>query len=89
MEALDDPSTQMKTLALSGVADLNMIEALSKITKFTDTTEVSLKRQAFAALEQLSQNGHKQEVESALKAKLKSEFDKFKRQRLADFLQSL
>ncbi len=86
---LNDPSAQVRMAALDGVAQLQLIDLTSKVLKLFDSKEVSLSRKSLSVLSELADCGHKQAVTAAVDSKLRSEFDRYKKEKLQDFLDSL
>lgn len=75
-------------MALDGVARLNMIELLEQVLDAFDAREISVAKQAKAALSQLWAQNHAAKIKSEVQAKLKKETDEFKRKKLQEFLDS-
>jgi HEAT repeat protein len=86
---LQDPSAQVRMVALDGVSQLELIDLSTKALKLFDSKEVSVSRKSLSVMSELADAGHKKEVSAAVESKLRSEFDRFKKEKLQNFLDGL
>lgn len=86
---ITDPSLEIRTAAVRGVGKLVIKEEIPRLAQMTSAKEVSLSRQIFQTLSELSAAGHKAEVETALRQKLKSVMDPHLNKKLNDLIVSL
>ena len=75
--------------ALDGVSRLEMVDLIPKVLKLFDAKEVSISRKSLAVMSELADSGHTPVVTSAIESKLKSEFDRGKKERLQQFLDGI
>jgi hypothetical protein len=87
-QALDDSSTQVRVTALAALALLDDAQVVDRVLRLSGSQEVSVSRQCLKTLEQLHRQGHKNVV-PAVRAKISSEADQFRRKRLSDFLENI
>jgi HEAT repeat protein len=88
-EALSDPSPQVRTAALHGVADLKLPGLLPAVLRLAHAPETVVWRQADSTLQTLHAEGFAAPVEQSLTDAVFQERDQFKRQRLKSLLESL
>lgn len=86
---LNDPSAQVRMAALDGVAQLQLVDLTAKVLKLFDSKEVSISRKSLSVLSELADSGHKPEVTAAVDSKLRTEFDRYKKEKLQNFLDGL
>lgn len=87
-KGIADSSSGVRVVALDGVARLNVIELLEQVLDAFDAREISVSKQAKAALSELWAQEHASEIKSEIQARLKKETDEFKRKKLQEFLDS-
>jgi HEAT repeat protein len=87
-QALDDSATQVRVAALAAVGLLDDGQVVDKLLRLSGSQELSISRQCLKTLEQLHRQGHKNVV-PAVRARISSETDQFKRKRLSDFLENI
>ena len=91
--SLADPAVTVKMAALEGVGALKLFDSLHSVLKLCDSKEVSLRTKALETVSMLFKADltveHKTKVKAAVAAKLKSELDSHKRERLSNLLESL
>ncbi len=85
-KAMSDPSSGIRVVALDGVARLNKIDLLEQVLDAFDAREISVSKQARAALAALSAADGSNKVKTEVQARMKKESDEFKRRKLQDFL---
>lgn len=86
---ITDQSLEIRTASVKGVGILTIKEEIPRLAQMTSAKEVSLSRQIFQTLSELAASGHKDEVESALRQKLKSVMDPHLSKKLNDLIVSL
>jgi len=86
---LQDPSPQVKLAALDGVSRFRLSALLPRVLRLFDSKEVSISRKSLTILSELACHGHTAEVVSAVEAKIHGEFDRYKKERLARFLDGI
>ncbi|CAN5349840.1 hypothetical protein BH10CYA1_BH10CYA1_17070 [soil metagenome] len=87
-KGIADSSSGMRVVALDGVARLNIIELLDQVLDAFAAREISVAKQAKAALSELWAQDHADKIKSEVQTKLKKETDEFKRKKLQEFLDS-
>ncbi len=88
-QGLRDPNLGVRQVAVAGVQSLSLIEFLPDILTISCSREVSLRNQAFQALQSLAQSGHSKAVLKATKQRLAWELNQDKRNRFVSFLDCL
>jgi HEAT repeat protein len=83
---LSDPAPQVRTIALDGVASLEIESVVSEVVKLTDSIEISVSRKAFDVLARLCQGAHKGAVAKAVEEAARAQSNKFRKDRLLEFL---
>jgi len=86
---LTDPSLEVRTQAVAGIGTLCIKGEIPRLAQLTSAKEVSFARQVFQTLSELAQAGHKVEVETALRQKLKSVMDPHLSRKLNTLIDSL
>lgn len=87
-KGIADQSPGIRVVALDGVARLNVIELLEQVLDAFAAREISVTKQAKAALSELWAQEHSAKIKSEIQARLKKETDEFKRKKLQEFLDS-
>jgi HEAT repeat protein len=87
-KALDDPSSSVKMAALAAVSQLKAAPLRDQVIRLGLLNEVSVSRQSFKTLSDLWDDGYAKEVAESVKARLESESDVYKKEKLSQFLQS-
>ncbi len=87
-QSLQDPAPSVRVTALSAVASLNDAQFLEKVLRLSESTEITISRQAFKTLEHFWRQGNRQ-VPKIIETKLANEHDQYKRKRLSDFLEKV
>lgn len=85
-KGIADPSSGMRVVALDGAARLNVIDLLEQVLDAFDAREISVSKQARAALSELWAQDHASTIKKEIQARLKKETDEFKRKKLQEFL---
>jgi len=85
-QALLDPAPMMQLACVAAIARLNRASLISDLTQLIDANENSVSKDVFAALTKLSASGNELAVQGALKEKLGTTKDAFKRKRIEEFL---
>jgi HEAT repeat protein len=85
-QALSDPAPQVRIAALDAVCFLQDVAFVDEAVKLTDSPEVSVGKKAYAALSVLWQGGYREQVEKSVKAALGGQGNKFRQEKLNQFL---
>lgn len=86
---LNDASTPVQLAALDGVARLQLVEYIDRVLKLFDAKSVSVSRKSLSVLSDLVDGGHKAAVANSVASKIRSEFERGKKERLQQFLSAL
>lgn len=86
---LTDPSLEVRTKVVAGIGKLKVKDEIPRLVQLTSSKEVSFARQVFETLSELSRDGNKVEVETALRQKQKSVMDPHLSRKLSELIDSL
>ncbi len=86
---LDDPSLQVQAAALSGVAQHRYVALIPEVINLAQSREAVVHRQATETLISLANNGHKDEVKSALEKSMSKEYESARKQRIMKLLERI
>lgn len=88
-ERIQDPSAQVQSAALTGVAQHNLVSLLPEALEAIHSKTQAVFAKAFDALLSLAKNGHKKAVRAAIESSLSKEFDANKKRRLSSIINRL
>lgn len=89
LSSLDDPSTKVRIVAITGIENLALTGSINAIIPLIFSRSTGVARQARTTLVNMALNGHKDQIVPALQSALKAERDAYKRQRLQSMLDSI